>query len=207
MDFRNRLSATTRYFCGMKMFPPNRVSYIAVLCALLACCSCSTIHTKYRKGMDRPVSASDFSALEGTFSNTPPDTVRSFYVRELIHHFITDTIACTHVFVRPETKRLHLDLYNGDSLLTTKTLKGRYRKGYFRTRHNVRATFPVGPVLWVIAEDFKYVGVTNEGNLVVLNSGGSGVLLFFVVPLGAGGGGDFSGEYPPVDQPSTIKSP
>lgn len=180
-------------------------SGIAALCGLLLCCSCSTIQLKYRKGMDRPVSASDFSALEGSFSNAAPDTTRSFYVRELIHHFITDSIACTHVSIRPETKRLHLDLYKGDSLLTTKTLKGRYRKGYFRTRRNVRAKFAVGPVLWVLSEEFKYVGVTNNRNLVVLNSGGGGVLLFFVIPLGGAGGGDFWGEYPPVDPTSTIR--
>lgn len=181
--------------CLSSRLSPSKLLFAA----LLFLSSCSTVNLKHRAGKDRPLTKTDFSALEGTFTNAAPDSVRSFYDRKLEDHFVDDSLFCTSVRIRPEEKRLHLDLYDGDSLVTTYSVKGRFKKGYFRTRRRAMTNFFAGPVLWVVAEDFKYVGVTKDNNLIVLNSGGSGLLMFFVVPLFAAGGGDFWDEYPRQD--------
>ena len=140
-----------------------------------------------------------FGQLEGRYANGIIDSTSDYSNRTLFGNFETDTVNAgiekVVQIAQLDAKRLELSLYSSDHLLSSTTLKGRFKRGYFKVRRRCKTNFIAGPILWVIAEDFQYIGLTNENSLVVLNSGGSGLLLFVVVPVFAGGGGNFWNEY------------
>ncbi|WKZ76300.1 MAG: hypothetical protein QY303_05245 [Vicingaceae bacterium] len=84
---------------------------------------------------------------------------------------------------------------DNETVIDSLTIKGKYRKGYFKVRTEVKANFIAGPLLWVLAENTKYIGITNDNNLVILNSGGSGFLLLIAFPIFAASGGQTTIEY------------
>jgi hypothetical protein len=163
----------------------------------LLICSCSTIKLKGRKGKDKHLDKSSFDTLSGSFKNAKNDTV--YFQRTLCSNFDYDTVYSRKNLIinftpvdKHQTKLKVLDKgYTIDSL----TLKGRYRRGYFKVRRHWSANFIVGPLVWILGDDFKYIGLTNENNLVILNSGSGGVMLFVAFPIFGAGSGQFENEY------------
>jgi hypothetical protein len=51
----------------------------------------------------------------------------------------------------------------------------------------------------------KYIGLTKENNLVILNSGNSGVMFALFFPVFAAGSGQFVNEYNRVELPVKTK--
>lgn len=174
-----------------------------VLCLAIAglasLAACSVIRIQGRAAKDQHLDATDSQRLNGTFSMGLTDSTANFYERSLWMHFSSDTLSDPYNWkvklAALHPKALQVSIYQNDSLVDEVRVKGRFHKGYFKTRRQFRANGIAGPLLWVLTEDFKHVGLTNENNLVVLNSGGSGFLLLVAIPMFAAGGGQFSNEY------------
>lgn len=169
------------------------------IAGLASLASCSVIRVKGRAAKDQQLDATNYQQLNGTFSMGLTDSTANFYERPLWMHFSSDTLIDPHNWKvklkAPHAKTLQVSIYQNDSLVDETRVKGRFHNGYFKTRRQFRANGIAGPLLWVLTEDFKYVGLTNENNLIVLNSGGSGFLLLVAIPMFAAGGGQFSNEY------------
>jgi hypothetical protein len=79
------------------------------------------------------------------------------------------------------------------------TIKGKYRRGYFKVKRQWDASFIAGPLLWVLGDNFKYVGLTEENKLVIINSGSGGVMLLVAFPIFGAGSGQFENEYERIE--------
>ena len=159
--------------------------------------SCSVIKLKDRKGLDVYLDANSFDKLGGSYKNSQKDTTYS--KRTLYSSFNSDTLYKQEnliVNIIPiDQNNIKLKLLDNGTTIDSLTIKGRYRKGYFKVRREVDANFIAGPLLWVLAENKKYIGLSNDHNLVVLNSGGSGLLLLVAFPIFAAGGRQTVIEY------------
>ena len=55
-------------------------------------------------------------------------------------------------------------------------------KGYFKLKKTFSAEFVLGPILWGIGDDIKYIGLTKSKDIVLLNAYG-GVMFLVIMPL------------------------
>lgn len=160
-------------------------------------CSCSTVRLKSRIGKDQHLDVNSFDKLSGDFKNSKNDTV--YLYRTLYNNFNYDTIyrqKDLSVNLTPIDKnKVKLKVFDKETVIDSLTIKGKYRRGYFKVRREVNANFIAGPLLWVLAENTKYIGLTKDNNLVIMNSGGSGFLLLIALPIFAAGGGQTEVEY------------
>lgn len=155
---------------------------------------------KDRKGQDIYLDELSSDRLKGMYENTHSDTIYDH--QTLYNNFNYDTLYQEKgllVEITPIDKNtLDVALRTKTSTVDAITLKGRYRKGYFKVRTKVEANFIAGPLLWVLAENKTYIGLSQSENLVVMNSGGSGLLLLVVMPIFAAGGGQTEYVYEKV---------
>lgn len=163
----------------------------------LLVCSCSTVKLKSRIGKDIHLDANSFDKLSGNFKNSKNDSI-SFH-RTLYNNFNYDTVYKQKdlaVNITPiEKNKIKLKLLDNDTVLDSLTIKGKYRKGYFKIKRQWSASFIAGPLLWTLGDNLKYLGLTNENKLVIVNSGSGGVMLLIVFPIFAAGSGQFENEY------------
>ena len=159
--------------------------------------SCSTVNLVTRKEKDTQLNSADYLKLKGTYSNITID--QNYPDRTLFRNFRNDTLGKQKQYavdiIPIDPKTLTLSLNNNGVLVKTLTLKGKYEKGYFKVKRNYRTKFIAGPLLWVFGEHLNYIGLTKENNLVVLESGGAGVLLLVVIPFFVAGGDKHDYEY------------
>lgn len=163
----------------------------------LSICSCSTVRFKDRIGKDISLDANSLDKLSGDFKNSNNDTTN--FRTTLYNNFNYDTLFRKKDLIVNYTpidkNRIKLKVLDTETVIDSLTIKGKYRKGYFKVRTEVKANFIVGPFLWVLTENTKYIGMTNDNNLVILNSGGSGFLLLIAFPIFVAGGGQSIIEY------------
>lgn len=173
----------------------NRITIFFSLTMLI--CSCSTVRFNSRIDKDQYIDVNSFDKLSGNFKNSKDDTIYQF--RALYNNFNYDTLYRQKDLIvnfNPIDKNtIRLKVYGNETAVDSLTIKGKYRKGYFKVRRQVEANFIAGPLLWVLAENSKYIGLTKGNNLVVLNSGGSGFLLLIALPIFAAGGAQTNIEY------------
>ncbi len=172
-----------------------RILFLLIL--TITFCSCSTIRLSHRKEKDIHLDQTSFKKLNGNYSNITLDT--NHINRTLFDNFQYDSVyKQTNLSVNitaVDNKTIHLKLLNNDILMDSLTIKGNYRRGYFKIRRQWNTSFITGPLLWILGDNFNYLGLTNENNLVVVNSGGGGVMLLIVIPIFAAGGKQFESEY------------
>ena len=161
--------------------------------------SCSTVDFASRKNKDILLSSDHYLKLQGTFVNHSTDT--SYRKSTLFNNFTAGTHQglCVEIIPKDERK-LTVNLYNGktpvqNELQKSVTLKGKYKKGYFKVKRLYRTKFVAGPLLWILGEKKNCIGLTKENNLVVLDSGGTGVLFLLAFPFFVAGGGSQYFEY------------
>ncbi len=75
------------------------------------------------------------------------------------------------------------------------TIKGKYRRGYFKMKRQYSTNFIAGPLLWILGDNFKYLGLTKDNKLIIIDSGNGGVMLFVIFPIFGSGSGQFENEY------------
>jgi hypothetical protein len=178
-----------------RVMTSNRI--IILLSLTMLVCSCSTVRLKSRNGLDIHLDAYSSDKLSGDYKNSKNDTIN--FRRTLYNNFNYDTLyrqIDLIVNITPIDKnKIKLKVFDSETAIDSMTIKGKYRKGYFKVRRQVNANFIAGPLLWVLAENTKYIGLTNNNNLVIMNSGGSGFLLLIALPIFAAGGGQTEIEY------------
>lgn len=168
----------------------TRSKVVVFLSLIFLVCSCSTISLKTRNGLDVELEANSFDQLRGNFNNTVNDTMNVH--KTLYSNFNDDTIYIQKnliVSVAPiDRKTIKLTLLDNETVIDSLTISGRYRRGYFKIKRQWSTRFIAGPMLWVLGDNFKYLGVTKENKLVILDSGGGGVMLLLALPIFAAGG-------------------
>jgi hypothetical protein len=169
-----------------------RYFFIIGLLASVLFPSCRTIDLSSRNGKDLELNSTNYQQLSGTFSNTNAATDSSRYFhRTLMGNFENDSIysrkGLSAVLLPVSPKTLSLKIYSKDSLISSLTLKGKYKSGHFKVRRRFTSSFISGPLFWVLAASFNYIGLTKENNLVILNSGGVGALFITILPIAVTG--------------------
>ena len=179
----------------------TRNSILLIFSLALLICSCSTIKLKSRKGKDIHLDKSSFDTLSGSFKNTKNDTVH--FQRTLFSNFDYDTVYNQKNlivnFTPVDKHQIKLKVLDNEFTIDSLTIKGKYRRGYFKVRRQWDASFIAGPLLWVLGDNFKYVGLTKENKLVIINSGSGGVMLLVAFPIFGAGSGQFENEYERIE--------
>lgn len=160
-------------------------------------CSCSTVRLTNRNGKDKQLDVTSFDKLNGNYSNFTLDT--NHINRTLFNNFKYDSVYKQKNLIVALTtidkKTISLKLLDNGKFVDSVTIKGNYRNGYFKIRRQWNTSFIAGPLLWILGDNLKYLGLTNENNLVIVNSGGGGVMLLIAIPVFAAGSGQFENEY------------
>lgn len=166
--------------------------------------SCSTVNLTTRKDKDIWLNSKDYLKLKGIYSNQAKDS--SNFRRSLFESFTLDTLGKRqngfYIDIVPIDENTltvnlyqHNETYMQDDILRSITVKGKFKNGYFKVKRQYLTKFVAGPLLWVLGERQIYIGLTKENNLVVLDSGGKGVLFFVIVPFFIAGGDKYNYEY------------
>lgn len=133
----------------------------------------------------------NFVDLNGSFAYTTHEG--AFQVGTVFQHFSKDTLTQNEYLVRLEDvtkKSLIVNLCVEDSLVKSIIFRGKFKKGLFRSKTKLTATFPLGILVWVLRNETIYFGLTPHRDLLVINdSAGVGLLVAFPI---AGAGGDYS---------------
>jgi len=173
----------------------NRI--LIILSLTLLFCSCSTIRLKSRKGKDLHLDASFFNKLSGDFKNSKNDTIN--FRKTLYNNFNYDTVYRQKdliVNITPIDKhKIKLKVLDNETFIDSLTITGKYRRGYFKVRRQWSTSFIAGPLLWILGDNLKYIGLTKENKLVIIDSGSGGVMLLVAFPISAAGSGQFENEY------------
>jgi hypothetical protein len=159
--------------------------------------SCSTINLKSRKGIDEFLNASTFNKLSGDFVNSKHDSIKN--QRTLYYNFNYDTIYKKKdlvINIKPIDKRnIEIKVIDKEIIIDSLTLKGKFKNGYFKTKRKWNSDFFFGPILWLLGDNYKYLGLTKDNNLVIIDSGNGGMILLVFFPLIGGGSGQSENEY------------
>ncbi len=91
--------------------------------------------------------------------------------------------------------KIILKVVDNQSVIDSLTIKGKYRRGYFKMRRQWNTSFIAGPLLWILGDNLKYLGLTKENKLVIIDSGSGGVMLLVAFPIFGEGSGQFENEY------------
>lgn len=159
--------------------------------------SCSTIRLQGRKGLDRPMDGNNFLYLSGDFKNMNTDTIRA--CKTLFGNFSNGNNCYENQrrvnITVIDKNNLELKKIDHNIVVGSVIIKGKFRHGYFKMKRQWVANFHVGPLLWVLGDNIKYIGITKENNLVILDSGSGGILFLVVLPIFAADNGPFIYEY------------
>lgn len=160
---------------------------------ILALASCATVDlsTRKEKKQDQVITKDKLVGLNGTFLNKSIDTAGRYY------HSLWATLnpdsdsipnwdrSLVKLEVRNE-KRMDVVLLRNDSVIKTKKIKFRVKKGFLDVRKYYSAGMVFGPLLWALGSEDNCMGLTPENNLVLINNRG-GVLMLLIMPtFGAG---------------------
>ena len=176
--------------------------FIFFLLLIVELSSCSSVKLETRNGKDQQLTSSSFEKLNGTFSNLPADT--NYLNRTLYCHFTNENkrkdsicsgVQYTVELLSTDSRSLTIALKTNETTVRKITLKGKYKEGYFKANRHISLHGLLGPLLWIFGENIIYIGLTNENNLIVINSGGAGALLIVAFPISISGGERRDTEY------------
>ncbi len=163
----------------------------------LLVCSCSTIRLKSRKGKDLHLDTSSFVKLSGDFKNSKNDTIN--FQKTLYNNFNYDKFYKQKdliVNITPIDKnKIKLKVIDKQYVTDSLTIIGKYRRGYFKMKRQWSASFIAGPLLWILGDNLKYLGLTKDNKLIIIDSGSGGVMLLVAFPIFGAGSGQFENEY------------
>jgi hypothetical protein len=173
----------------------NKITIFLSLTLLV--CSCSTIKLKNRKGLDIHLDANSSYKLNGDFKNSKIESNK--FQRTLYNNFNLDTIYrqknlivnITHI----DKKNIKLKAIDNQFTIDSLTIKGKYRRGYFKMKRQWSTSFIAGPLLWILGDNLKYLGLTKDNKLLIIDSGSGGVMLLVAFPILGAGSGQYENEY------------
>jgi hypothetical protein len=175
----------------------RRYNTFIILSLLLLICSCSTIRLKSRKGKDIHLDVSSIDKINGDYKNSNSDSL--YFQSTLYNNFNDNTIyRKNELQINIEALDKHhikLRVFDNETIIDSLTIKGKYRRGYFKIKRQWNSSFIFGPLIWELGDNFKYLGVTKENKLVIIDSGNGGVMLLVAFPIMGAGGGQVEHEY------------
>lgn len=125
--------------------------------------SCSSVKLSSRKGED--VNLKRASSLVGKYTMVESLLGGSVLRHEVILKGVGEnSIRCVKML--------------NDSIMSDVVLNGKIKRGYFKVKREWETDFQLGPLLWSLNDKIEYMGLTNENNLVIMQSYGG--LLFIV---------------------------
>ena len=173
----------------------NRIIFFLSL--TLFVCSCSTVRLKSREGLDIHLESNSFYKLRGNYKNSENDTLN--FRKTLYSNFNYDSLYRQKDFVvncTPIDKNtIKLKVLDKQTTVDSLIITGKYRRGYFKIKRQWSTSFIAGPLLWTLGDNLKYIGLTKENKLVIIDSGIGGVMLLVAFPIIANGSGQFENEY------------
>jgi len=146
--------------------------------------SCSTIKLKNRIGKDVHLDYNSSEKLSGNYKNYNDDAIalHSYLSNNFKNNSINKQKELS-VNVTPINKnKLGVTFSEDKIIIDSLTLKGKYKKGYFKVKRKWDTHFIAGPLLWILNDNLCYLGLTNENKLVVIKSSG-GVMLLVAFPI------------------------
>lgn len=159
--------------------------------------SCSSVRLNNRKDSDIYLDANSYNKIGGNYNNLKVDTIKSY--RSLYSNFNFDSIyKQKNIIINfdPINKNtINLKVINNGKAIDSLSIKGKYRRGYFKMRRNWNINFIAGPFLWIINDNIKYLGLSKDDNLIILNSGSGGVMMLVAFPIFATQSTPFENEY------------
>lgn len=165
-------------------------------CSLIVIsCSCSMISLKSRKGKDFHLNNNSFNQLSGYYRNPKKDTSNLKLHRNFDFINVSENRNLVVNINSFNKNRLNLKLLNKGLVIDSLILKGKYSRGYFKLKQKWNADFIFGPLLWTLGDEMKYIGLTKDNKLVIINSGVGGTMLFLVMPIMSAGSGQVVYEY------------
>lgn len=166
----------------MKVFTP-------IISLLFLITSCATVSTSSREKLnDKHLTADNIQLINGTFVNNPNDSLpaeRRALWKKLFLKTARHTENWEHATVNLQvtsSDKLTATLMINNDTAETRIIRFKMTKGYLNLKRQVRAQFPVGPILWVIGNTKVYAGITEENKLVLINSA-TGFSAFLCLPL------------------------
>ena len=140
---------------------------------------------------------SSFYKINGDYKNSNSDTL--YFQSTLYNKFNDNTIyRKNELQINIEALDKHhikLRVFDNETIIDSLTIKGKYRRGYFKIKRQWNSSFIFGPLIWELGDNFKYLGVTKEYKLVIIDSGNGGVMLLVALPIMGAGGGQVEHEY------------
>ncbi len=169
----------------------NFILFISLLTSVLF--SCKSLHIRSREGKDLHLTSRDTTPLKGTYINFNSDDSSHLYTLWKRLNY-KKNIEDPHgeIEIEPiDERNLRFSFLRDNKVVGETILKGHYRKGYFKLRDRYRAKMHFGPVLWSFAGFRIFLGVNEDGHLVLLESN-AGVSIVGIFPVfSAGGRHDF----------------
>jgi hypothetical protein len=177
-----------------------KIIFVIFLTFLIS--SCSTLNLATRKGKDLQLISSDFEKFNGTYLNISTDTNNlrlPLYCNFTKGKQSKDTLCRRKQYdvkvLSDGPKNLTLELNDNGITIQKVTLKGKYKNGYFKVKRQLVFKWAFGPLVWVFEEHINCIGLSKNNNLVVLDSGGVGVLFIVAIPIFVAGGDKQDNEY------------
>lgn len=163
------------------------------LLIMLTMASCATVDLSTRKEQkqDQIITKDKLTGMNGTFLNRSNDTRENqFYSLWATLNPDHDSIpnwdqAIVKLEVQNE-KRIKATLLRNDSIIETKKIKFKVKKGFLDVRKYYKAGMIFGPLLWGLGSEDNCIGLTSENNLVIVNSRGGVAMLLIMPTFGAG---------------------
>lgn len=161
---------------------------IALILLTVTSNSCNSIHITARQGKDVTLNVNNNTMLEGIYLNSFDDSTADLYSlwQRLNNNTINTSVNASIQLNVIGKKQLRVTLLSGNEVVEEKTLHGKYKKGYFVLKNRYRAKLHFGPFLWSFAGFRIFVGLTKDGNLILLetNAGTAILLLLPIFPAG-----------------------
>lgn len=175
----------------------NRIRIIIIFNWVFIGLSCSTITLKSREGLDQHVDYNSFEKLNGNYKNSKNDTVNSY--KSLYYNFKIDSLYQQKKLIVNlnvlDKNNIKIKLIDNERVIDSLIIKGKFRGGYFKIKRQWNTSFIAGPLLWILVDNIKYVGLTKANQLVIIDSGTGGIMLLVVFPIFAAESGQFENEY------------
>jgi len=170
-------------------------SIVYLLFLSLSLSSCHTVRRASADPLLQLIHKSNFSLLKGAWSNTPADDqlnkryastfdVNALQDVQLAKQFSLleeNTIAdADRVQLLPVNNQLQVTVFRRNGIIAKFSVKGKFKKGYFKTKKQSKTAFPPIPPFYYFNDNVRlYITVDKDNNLVIKRRGKKTGMIFF----------------------------
>lgn len=173
-------------FNGLHSIKYHRI--ITFMMLLIFLFSCSTTKWSYRKDKDYCVDKEKFDRLNGLYSNSGSSPTKTLY--DIVYDRKLDREKLNSDSIRVKIctinkNKIKIQFLSHGICLNSLYLEGKYKNGYFSTKQ-FDLFSPIFPLLWGPETYNMSFGITNNNDLVILESL-SATTILIVFPFFASG--------------------